>query len=398
MNQNAVKLLLSRAINKLGDVLYDYGNTTFIATMGAVGQQFLGIYQIAELVISILLNPFGGAISDRFTRRKILLWTDGIGALVCLLVAFFPSQTMMIYGLIGVNMALAISSAFSSPSYKAYVPEVVGKDDLVRYNSDLETVVQIIKVSAPLLAYWILQLVGIRMTLVIDSLTFLLSFLALYLIRQPEALEENSRATDIDFKGILSDIWEGFTYIRNKRDIFFLLIIASLVNIFAAMLAYLLPFSGRLLHQDTAYATLLTMAAVGALIGAFLARQVANHMSAMLLFLILSGLGIVIIGLAAIIGLPVYVSYAGNLLSEASMAIFNIHFFSQVQSRVDKRYMGRVISTIYTVAILLMPLGTLSMTLWTSSISLWSFIWIGLGFIVIGLATSYYASNKNGKQ
>ncbi|WP_162011467.1 MFS transporter [Streptococcus sp. S784/96/1] len=391
MNQNAVKLLLSRAINKLGDVLFDYGNTTFMATMGTIGQQFLGIYQIAELLVSIILNPFGGAISDRFSRRKILLWTDGLGAVVCLLVAFLPNQTAMLYALIGVNVILAISSSFSSPSYKAYVPEIVDKNNLVRYNSDLETAVQIIKVSAPLLAYWILKCVGIRMTLVIDSVTFLLSFLALYLIHQPDASKENSRAETIDVKGILSDIWEGFTYICRKQDVFFLLLIASLVNIFAAMLGFLLPFSNQILNHDTAYATLLTMAAIGALIGAVLARKVSNQTHNMLIFLMISGLGICIIGLAAVLELPVYLSYAGNLLSEASMAIFNIHFFSQVQQRVEKAYMGRVISTIYTVAIILMPLGTLTMTLWSASISPWSFLWIGIGFTLTGMLSLLYS-------
>ncbi len=33
------------------------------------------------------------------------------------------------------------------------------------------------------------------------------------------------------------------------------------------------------------------------------------------------------------------------------MTVFNIHFFSQVQTKVDK-YLGRVFSTIYTLAIL----------------------------------------------
>ena len=71
MNLNGLKLLSSRAINKLGDVLYDYGNSTWIASMGSLGQKFLGIYQIAELLVSMVLNPFGGALADRFKRRKI---------------------------------------------------------------------------------------------------------------------------------------------------------------------------------------------------------------------------------------------------------------------------------------------------------------------------------------
>lgn len=81
VEKNSLKLLASRAVNKLGDVLYDYGNSSWIASMGSFGQKMLGIYQIVEVVIAIILNPFGGAIADRFRRRKILLWTDGLCAL-----------------------------------------------------------------------------------------------------------------------------------------------------------------------------------------------------------------------------------------------------------------------------------------------------------------------------
>ncbi len=183
VEKNSLKLLASRAVNKLGDVLYDYGNSSWIASMGSFGQKMLGIYQIVEVVIAIILNPFGGAIADRFRRRKILLWTDGLCALLCVILAFIPSNRLMLYGLILANMLLAVSNAFSSPAYRAYVPEVVKKEKLVSYNSYLETSVQIIKVSSPLLGFLIYHYFGIRWTLIVDSLTFGISFLCLLMIR-----------------------------------------------------------------------------------------------------------------------------------------------------------------------------------------------------------------------
>ncbi len=71
MNRHAIQLISRGAINKIGNMLYDYGNSVWLASMGTIGQTVLGIYQISELVTSILVNPFGGVISDRFSRRKI---------------------------------------------------------------------------------------------------------------------------------------------------------------------------------------------------------------------------------------------------------------------------------------------------------------------------------------
>lgn len=66
------------------------------------------------------------------------------------------------------------------------------------------------------------------------------------------------------------------------------------------------------------------------------------------------------------------------------MSIFNIHFFSQVQTRVESAYMGRVFSCIFTLAILFMPLATLVMTLF-DSIHLFSFALIGSGVMLLAL-------------
>ena len=60
MKKNEGKLLSSIAINKIGNVMYDYGNSTWIAALGSVGQKYLGYYQFAENIISLLLNPIGG--------------------------------------------------------------------------------------------------------------------------------------------------------------------------------------------------------------------------------------------------------------------------------------------------------------------------------------------------
>lgn len=71
MKKNELKLLASRAVNKIGNVVYDYGNSSWIVSLGPMVQRYLGYYQLAENLISLFLNPIGGAVADRFKRRKI---------------------------------------------------------------------------------------------------------------------------------------------------------------------------------------------------------------------------------------------------------------------------------------------------------------------------------------
>ena len=181
--KNETKLLSSIAINKIGNVMYDYGNSTWIAGLGAIGQKYMGYYQLAENVISLILNPIGGAVADRFQRRKILLVTDFIGGLMCALLALIGNDNIMLYGLIAVNAILAMMHAFSGTSFKSYVATIVDEDRLVAFNSRLEVISQVVSISSPLLAFLFVDRFGLKPTLVLDSVTFFLSFLLLFSIR-----------------------------------------------------------------------------------------------------------------------------------------------------------------------------------------------------------------------
>ena len=184
MKKNETKLLASRAVNKIGNVMYDYGNSTWIAGLGSIGQKYMGYYQLAENVISLFLNPIGGAVADRFKRRQILLVTDFIGGLMCAVLAFIGNDNIMLYGLIAVNAALAIMSAFSGTSFRSYVVTVVAEDRLVAFNSRLEVISQIVSISSPLFAFLFVDRFGLKPTLILDSVTFFLSFMLLFSIRE----------------------------------------------------------------------------------------------------------------------------------------------------------------------------------------------------------------------
>ena len=388
MNRYAVQLISRGAVNKIGNMLYDYGNSVWLASMGTIGQTVLGMYQISELVTSILINPFGGVISDRFSRRKILMTTDLVCGILCLAISFIRNDSWMIGALIGANIVQAIAFAFSRPANKAIITELVEKDELVLYNSRLELVMQVVSVSSPVLSFLVLQFASLRITLVLDALSFFLAFGLVALL--PKKEEKTMGEKKLTFKVIFSDIKEGVHYILKQKEIFFLLVMASSVNFFFAAFNYLLPFSNQLYGVQGAYATILTMGAIGSIVGALLASKIKASMEILLFLLALTGLGVMIMGFT----LPSYLTFSGNFICELFMTIFNIHFFTQVQTKVEGEYLGRVLSSIYTLAILFMPIATGLMT-FLPSVHLYSFLIIGLGvvalsFLALGYVRTYF--------
>lgn len=186
-------------------------------------------------------------------------------------------------------------------------------------------------------------------------------------------------------KDIFADIKDGLHYIWHQKEIFFLLLVASSVNFFFATFEFLLPFSNKLYGVEGAYATILTMGAIGSIIGALIANKFKSSMNTLLFLLILTGVGVFMMGLP----LPNILTFSGNLICELFMTIFNIHFFTQVQTKIDGEYLGRVLSTIFTLAILFMPIAKGLMT-FLPSVHLYSFLIIGLGVVALSfLALGY---------
>ena len=391
MNRHAVQLISRGAINKIGNMLYDYGNSVWLASMGTIGKTVLGIYQISELVTGILVNPFGGVISDRFSRRKILMTTDLVCGLLCLAISFITNDSLMIAALIFANIVQAIAFGFSRPANKAIITEVVEKEEIVTYNAHLELVLQVVSVCSPVFSFLVLQFTSLHMTLLLDALTFFIAFVLVAFLPKEEAkVQERKQFTG---KDIFSDIKDGLNYIWHQKEIFFLLLVASSVNFFFAAFEFLLPFSNRLYGVKGAYATILTLGAIGSIIGALIANKFKSSMKMLLFLLILTGVGVFMMGLP----LPPLLSFSGNLVCELFMTIFNIHFFTQVQTKVEGDYLGRVLSTIFTLAILFMPVAKGLMT-WLPSVRVESFLLIGAGVILFSLLAQVVAKKLQAKE
>ena len=206
MNRHAIQLISRGAVNKIGNILYDYGNSVWLASMGTIGQTVLGMYQISELVTSILVNPFGGVISDRFSRRKILMAADLVCGILCLAISFIRNDSWMIGALIFANIVQAIAFAFSRPANKAIITELVEKDELVLYNSRLELVLQVVSVSSPVLSFLVLQFASLHLTLLLDALTFFIAFALVALLPQKEIQVHEKKS--FSWKDIFVDMQE----------------------------------------------------------------------------------------------------------------------------------------------------------------------------------------------
>lgn len=88
-HKNEYLLWFGKWTSKLGNIVFDYANSVSIVGAFSHTPWVLALYQSSETVIQILFNLIGGAKADSGSRKKMLVITDLLSALICLAVSFF---------------------------------------------------------------------------------------------------------------------------------------------------------------------------------------------------------------------------------------------------------------------------------------------------------------------
>ena len=358
--RNIIYLINSRVISRIGDIMFDFANNTFLAGLNPTSLSLVAIYQSLESVIGVLFSLLGGAIADSFKRKKIIITTNIICGFACIIISFISQEQWLVYSIILTNIILAFMSAFSGPSYKAFTKEIVKKDSISQLNSFLETTSTVIKVIVPMIAIFLYKLLGIHGVLLLDGISFLIAALLIFFIVPIN--EEVITKDKMTIRGIFNDLKTGIKYVYRNKSIFIIIVLSALVNFFLSAYNLLLPYSNQMFREISSglYGTFLTAEAIGGFGGAVLSSFVNKSLSSkrLMLFLACSGMMLMLTApLYFVFHNVIILSFSPTLFS-LFLSIFNIQFFSIVQRDVDNVFLGRVFGIIFTIAILFMPIGT----------------------------------------
>mgnify|MGYP000851495456 CR=1 FL=1 len=385
--KNISYLVMSKGVSKIGDIMFDFANNTFLAGLNPTSLSLVAIYQSLEKVIGVLFNLFGGVIADSFKRKKIIIGTNFLSGIACIVLSLISKEQWLVYAIVITNVILAFMSAFSGPSYKAFTKEVVKEDSISKLNSLLETTSTVIKVTIPMVAIFLYNILGVRGVLLLDGLSFLMA--ALLILFVTPVNEEVDTKEEMTISGVFNDLKVGFKYVYSHKPIF---ILSALVNFVLAAYNLLLPYSSQMFEgiSDRLYGSFLTAQAIGGFLGSILSGFVNRSLSSrrLLLFSACSGLMLMLTAPLYFIFHNLIILIFSPALFSLFLSIFNIQFFSIVQRDVDNEFLGRVFGIIFSVAILFMPLGTVFFSVVLNPNNTFNIFIIGVSITVLSLIFS----------
>jgi MFS family permease len=152
----------------------------------------LGLVLAIQGIPRALFMLVGGAVTDRFSPRAVMMAANGVRLVVVSLLATVTlAGTVHVWMLYAFALVFGLADGFFFPAQGAIVPQISGGQRLETANAVVQGLEQVALFVAPVLAGVLIatlsgggaDLTGIGVALAIDASTFLVSLLTLYLIR-----------------------------------------------------------------------------------------------------------------------------------------------------------------------------------------------------------------------
>lgn len=350
-NSRFRRLWIGSAISLVGDQFYLIALPWVVLqiTGSAVA---MGTILMAASIPRAVLMLMGGAMADRVSPRRILLGTalgrtlvvGAVGALLW----FHVLQTWELYVL---GLAFGVADAFSLPASSAFMPSIVGREQLVAANSVMQTTAQLTTIAGPAPAGLVITALGAAWAFIIDAISFLFIIAALWTLPDP------ARAAAQKKPVMWQSVLEGIRYVRQDGPLTSLMLLAAMLNVCISgpMTVGLAYMAKTRLGSPVAFGFAVSSLAAGGLAGALAAGLVKVKRRGVLLLAASATIGVCLAALGFLYDLPAIAALL--VVMAASAAVTNIHLVSWVQGRVDLAVRGRVVSVLMLSAVGLQPIS-----------------------------------------
>lgn len=161
------------SVTQTGDWFNLIASAALVAQLSGSGLAIGGLF-LARLLPPFLLSPLVGVVADRFNRRKILIASDLLRAIVVLAFLFVRSaqDVWLLYGLTVLQLSI---SAFFEPTRAALMPSLVARKDLVTANALAGTTWSTMLAVGAALGGLATAIFGITTAFCIDAASFVIS-------------------------------------------------------------------------------------------------------------------------------------------------------------------------------------------------------------------------------
>ena len=297
---------------------------------------YLGIVTAIQFTPVLFFSLHGGALADRFNKRKLLMGTNALGAFSAIsLGVLVMSHNIVLWHVFVLAAVLGISSAIDAPVRQAFAAEIVGHDDLPNAVSLNSANFNAGRLVGPALSGLLIAAFGTGPSFILNGLSFLFAIAALTMMNEKEFFHQDRPKT-------MTNVREGLRYAIARPDIYVVMLIVFFMGTFGLNFQI---FNALMATQEfgkgpASYGLLGTFIAIGSFSGAIASARLERFRKTRFVILGSAAFSAAIMVLSF---MPTYTAYAIFLPFCGVTALTTmITANSIVQVNSDQAIRGRV--------------------------------------------------------
>lgn len=196
VNKNFIIIVLGQIISLFGSAIQRFCMSLYLLEFTGSTATFANILAISTLPY-ILFAPIAGHLCDHVNRKKIMVYLDFICSIVIglyALILFQGKDHTLIVG--GVMFLLSIAATLYGPAVTASIPQIVDEEHLTSANGIVNQVGSIVNFAGPILAGVIYGILGIKVIVAINAVSFFVSAIMELFLEIPDV--QRSEGIGID--------------------------------------------------------------------------------------------------------------------------------------------------------------------------------------------------------
>ena len=234
-NKNFVLVFLGALVSNVASLFYSFAVSFYILKITDNNAFIQGLYLALGGIVFCVVTLFGGVISDRFNKAKIMYICDylkgiTIIAFTILLMFVIESTTGKVVALFIVAIISNAIAGIFSPASGALLPQIVDEDLFQQAQSYFSILNSFQSIFGIILAGILYTLIPINVLFLIVGVCYIGSGISEMFIKYDSSFEK--RDEKLTLNAIFSDIKEGFKYLGSIKPVLILMICILFVNFF----------------------------------------------------------------------------------------------------------------------------------------------------------------------
>lgn len=234
---------------------------------------YLGLITAVQFAPVLFFSLHGGALADRVNKRKLLIFTNFIGALSSLgLGLLVLAGNVKIWHVFFFALTLGIASALDAPIRQSFTSEIVGHSDIANAVSLNSANFNAGRLVGPAVSGFLIARFDTGPSFLINAVTYVLVIFALLRMRESDFFIQEKKATQ-------GTVREGLQYALARPDLYVVMMVIFFVATFGLNMQI---FNALMATKEfgkgpASFGLLGTYVAIGSLTGALISARLERH-------------------------------------------------------------------------------------------------------------------------